>query len=349
MPWWRPGSPPAWSSPPTAAWPATAICPPTCPARAAFLTVDHGPRAPMAARPDMFELAERAIRAATTTGRRRSAGATSWARWRRRCRAPWPASAPPTPRPAGCRWRPMLEPAIELADEGVEFDWHIALMILERLDDIRAMPAAAAQLLRDGDPPHGSGYWGGGERLDTAALAATLRRIADAGPGRLPRRRRWRDAIDRAVAEGGGIITAADVAGYRPEAVSGAAAALPRRRVRHLERPGRLRGAEHPRAVLVGAAMGAGRRPLPARARRGLRLRLRRQRHPLRRRRAHRQPAGGAGLAGVRRALRAAAIRPDAVLARPIRPADPWPFQPGGAAGAEPAPQVGGSGRHLAR
>jgi gamma-glutamyltranspeptidase/glutathione hydrolase len=212
-------------------------------------------------------------------------------------------------------------------------------MILERLDDIRTMPAAAAQLLRGGDPPHGSGYWGGGERLDTSALAATLRRIAEQGPAGFhggP----VADAIERAVAVGGGIITAADVAGYAPKLFR--------------ERPQRYRGIDYvtsndqvgyevlnilerfpvgewgpddPRFLhVLGEAFGCAfadnvthygddehtESPLEALA--------------------------SAAFA----ALRADAIRPDAVLDRPIQPADPWPFQPGGGAG-EALPQAGGS------
>src|SRR5207253_3844628 len=101
-------------------------------------------------------------------------------------------------------------------DAGVEFDWHLLLMILERLHEIRAMPAAAGMLLRGGDPPRGSGYWGGGDRLDTAALAATLRRIARHGAAAF-HQGDAAVAVERAVADGGGILTAADLAGYRPK------------------------------------------------------------------------------------------------------------------------------------
>ena len=199
------------------------------PGEGGFLTVDHGPRAPMAATPDMFELAEQYPGGhydwPQAAGRRNELGALAAA-------VPGAVAGLCAAHAAAGRLplAATLEPAIGLAEEGVEIDWHIALMILERLDDIRAMPAAAAQLLRHGDPPHGSGYWGGGERLDTAALAATLRRIADHGPSGFhggP----VADAIARAVAEGGGIITAADVAGYQPKLLR--------------ERPQRYRGVEY--------------------------------------------------------------------------------------------------------
>ena len=68
----------------------------------------------------------------------------------------------------------------------------------------------------NGDPPPGSGYWGGGERLDTAALASTLRRIARRD-GAAGFHGGAAAAIERAVAAGGGILTAADLTGYRPK------------------------------------------------------------------------------------------------------------------------------------
>jgi gamma-glutamyltranspeptidase/glutathione hydrolase len=309
------------------------------PGESAFLTVDHGPRAPMAARPDMFTLADDYPGGhydwPQVDGRRNELGALAAAvpgAVAGLCAAHDAAGSLPL--------ATTLEPAIALADEGVEIDWHIALMILERLDDVRTMPAAAAHLLRDGDPPHGSGYWGGGERLDTSALAATLRRIADRGPAG------FHDgpvaaAIARTVAEGGGIITAEDLASYRPKVF--------RERARHyrgieyvtsndqvgyevlniLDRfPVGEWGPGDPRFLhVLGEAFGCAfadnvthygddehsETPLEGLA----------------------SPEFAAQRAGM--------IRLDAVLDRPIRPADPWPFQPGGGRGIVVTPQVGGT------
>ena len=109
----------------------------------------------------------------------------------------------------------VLAPSIELADTGVEFDWHLILMVTERLPEIRGTTAAAV-LLRDGDPPRGSGYWGAGDRLDTTALAATLQLIARDGPAGF-HGGEVAQAVGRAVAGAGGILTAGDVADYRPK------------------------------------------------------------------------------------------------------------------------------------
>jgi len=197
------------------------------PVRRAFLTVDHGPRAPMAARPDMFELAggyegghydwPQAV------GRRNEVGALAPAVpgcVAGLCAAHAEAGVLPLEQ--------VLAPAIELADAGVEFDWHLVLMITERLGEIRGTTAEAA-LLRGGDPPRGSGYWGTGDRLDTATLAETLRRIAREGPSAF-HGGAVAEAIARAVADEG-VLTAADVAGYRPKVF--------------VERPATYRGLEY--------------------------------------------------------------------------------------------------------
>jgi gamma-glutamyltranspeptidase / glutathione hydrolase len=309
------------------------------PADSTFLTVDHGPRAPMAATPDMFELADEYPSGhydwPQVAGRRNELGSLASAvpgAVAGLCAAHDAAGSLPL--------ATTLEPAIALADEGVEVDWHIALMILERLDDIRTMPAAAEQLLRHGDPPHGSGYWGGGERLDTSALAATLRRIADHGPSGFhggP----VADAVARAVAGGGGIITAEDIASYRPKLFR----ERPRcyRDVEYvtsndqvgyevlniLERfPVGEWGPDDARFLhVLGEAFGCAfadnvthygddehtDSPLEGLA----------------------APAFAAQRAG--------AIRLDAVLERPIDPADPWPFQHGTGPSNQAQPQTGGT------
>ena len=308
------------------------------PAQGRFLTVDHGPRAPMAARADMFELAGEYEGGhydwPQVVDRRNELGALAAAvpgAVAGLCAAHAEAGRLPLAQ--------TIEPAIELADAGVEFDWHLLLMILERLHEIRAMPAAAALLLRGGDPPRGSGYWGGGERVDTAALAATLRRIARDGAAAF-HQGGAAAAMERAVAEGGGILTAADLAGYRPKIL--------------WERPRRYRDVDYVTSNdQVGyevlnilerfspAGMGAGS---------GAFLHLIGEAfgcafadNVTYYGDSELTPSPLEGLASAEfAAMRAAAISPDGVLPRPISAADPWPFQPGGAGG--PArPQVGGT------
>ena len=191
-----------------------------------FLTVDHCPRAPHAAHARMFELDEAAP--ALHYGWPRVAGR----------RNEWGALAPAVPgavaglcaaheRAGKLPLAQVLEPAVEAAEAGLELSWNLLLVIADRLQEIRAMPHAAAFLLRDGDPPRAAGYSGAGDRLDTSELAGTLRRIARdgaagfyAGP--------VAEAIEREVRAGGGVLTASDLAKYRPKVL--------------LERPAAYRG-----------------------------------------------------------------------------------------------------------
>ncbi|MBI3979564.1 MAG: gamma-glutamyltransferase [Chloroflexi bacterium] len=105
----------------------------------------------------------------------------------------------------------VLEPAIEAAEAGVPITWSLALVIAGRLEEIRQLPHAAALLLRNGNVPRV-----GVDRIDFSELAGTLRRIARhgaagfyAGP--------VAEAIERELAANGGILTAADLAEYRPK------------------------------------------------------------------------------------------------------------------------------------
>ncbi len=77
-------------------------------------------------------------------------------------------------------WRDVLAPAIAIAEAGHTVDWYTALIVSTGAQALRAQPAAAAHFLRDGVPP--SPDWRQGTvTLDTAALAATYRRLAAAG------------------------------------------------------------------------------------------------------------------------------------------------------------------------
>ena len=181
------------------------------PGERSFLTVDHGPRAPAAARPDLFRLEQRepsspfewpaVVGAASDHGALATGtpGAVAGL-----CAAHQRAGRLPLAQ--------VLEPAIELADAGAVVGWHLSLVILDRLAAIRSQPAAAAHLLLAGDPP------ASGHRLDTTALAQTLRRIAREG-GAGFHGGAVAAAIERAVAGAGGILTAADIATYAPRVV----------------------------------------------------------------------------------------------------------------------------------
>jgi gamma-glutamyltranspeptidase/glutathione hydrolase len=110
----------------------------------------------------------------------------------------------------------VLEPAIDAADAGLPVSWNLALNIRDRLEEIRTLPYSAGLLLPHGDPPMYVSDWGPGDKIDTSDLAKTLRLIAEHGAAGFysgP----VAEAIDREFAEHGGILSAGDLARYRPK------------------------------------------------------------------------------------------------------------------------------------
>ncbi|MGI8422060.1 MAG: gamma-glutamyltransferase family protein [Gaiellaceae bacterium] len=183
-----------------------------------LVSVDHYVRAPAAARADMFEVD--ASQATTyygwppAVGRQNEWGAMSVA-------VPGAVSGLCA---AHERWgrlplEQVLEPAVEAAEAGVRVTWDLVLQIVGRLDEIEALPNAAALLLRNGRPPKlpGDGNAPGPEeRIDTSRLARILREIARHGAAGFYEG--WvAEAIEREVRAGGGILTAEDLASYRPK------------------------------------------------------------------------------------------------------------------------------------
>ena len=169
---------------------------------------DHFIRAPAAATPDMYQ---RALgRQGGTTERIATTGhlavgipgaiAGLECAHRRFGRRPW----------AG-----LVAPAIALARAGVVADAGLVAAIAARAGEIRRFPAAAALLLPDGLPPRPGGVGSPGHRLDLSALAATLQRIAAEG-ARAFYEGPIAAAIEREMRAGGGLLRAADLAGYRP-------------------------------------------------------------------------------------------------------------------------------------
>jgi gamma-glutamyltranspeptidase/glutathione hydrolase len=180
-----------------------------------FLTVDHGPRAPAAARAEMFELEPASQPEGHDWPAARNArnyvgylapavpGAAKglWAAHERAGRLPWSR---------------LLEPAIGIADAGVEVTWALLLPIAERLEEIVRYPALAAIVLKNGRLPRARAADGPGDRLAQQPLAATLRRLASEGPDALYRGPIAAEIAD-AVRAGGGILTAEDLAAYEPK------------------------------------------------------------------------------------------------------------------------------------
>ncbi|MBM3601163.1 MAG: hypothetical protein FJX35_23445 [Alphaproteobacteria bacterium] len=112
-------------------------------------------------------------------------------------------------------WSDLVGPAIDLADAGLTVDARLAAQIATRALELRGYPSAASWLLRDGLPPHAKTWSSAGDRLDFTAMARSLRQIRDhgaaafyAGP--------IADAIERDMSAHGGVLTARDLAHYRP-------------------------------------------------------------------------------------------------------------------------------------
>ena len=183
--------------------------------RREFVTIDAYARAPGKSRPDLFEI-DRSV-PLTYYGHPPTVGQKSeWGHL---------AAAVPGAVAGLCAAHEMfgrlplaqvLAPAIEAAEAGLTVTWNLALSINDKLEQIRAMPRAAALLLRNGDPPKAQSPWTTGGRIDTTDLAKTLRRIAQHGAagfysGPIA------DAIEREFTGNGGILSAADLADYRPK------------------------------------------------------------------------------------------------------------------------------------
>jgi gamma-glutamyltranspeptidase/glutathione hydrolase len=179
-----------------------------------FLTVDHGPRAPARAREDMFTVLDDPLDGhdwpAVVDDRNFVGGlavavpgavAGLWAAHQRAGTLPWAR---------------LLEPAIDLAEEGLEVTWVLMKEIVGRLAEIQSRPALAAILLPRGRLPRARSAEAPGERLDQRELADTLRAIASGGPDAFYRGA-VATAIAAAVAGDGGIVSAADLAAYTPK------------------------------------------------------------------------------------------------------------------------------------
>ncbi len=179
-----------------------------------LISVDHYLRAPAAARPDMFEIDEtkplKYYETPYTKGLRAEQGplavgvpgAVAGLYW--------------TQRKLGrLAWKTVLQPAIEAARAGLEVSWSLFLKLAENEAAILARPDAAALLLPKGRLPRAPGQIEPAERLALDGLADSLALIADRGAagfyeGRLAH------AMAEACRSGGGILSEADLASYRP-------------------------------------------------------------------------------------------------------------------------------------
>ncbi|MCC6469432.1 MAG: gamma-glutamyltransferase family protein [Alphaproteobacteria bacterium] len=113
-------------------------------------------------------------------------------------------------------WHTLVGPAIELARVGIAVDPRLAASIAGRADEILQFAEAAKLLLPDRLPPRPSNAGGAVHRFDFHDMARTLQAIAESGAaafyeGALAA------AIDREMRHAGGLLTATDLAGYRPD------------------------------------------------------------------------------------------------------------------------------------
>ncbi len=180
-----------------------------------FVSIDSYVRAPGRARPDMFEvdpsLPPTYYGHPYTQGRLAETGYLS-------CAAPGAVAGM-------CAAHEMfsqlplakvLEPAIEIAEAGLPVSWRLMLSIADQMEDIQQFPDLAALLLPEGRPAKAHSLWTTGHQIDCSTLATTLKRIADHGPAGFytgP----VAEAIERHVVGHGGILTAADLATFRPK------------------------------------------------------------------------------------------------------------------------------------
>ncbi|NBU26618.1 MAG: gamma-glutamyltranspeptidase, partial [Gammaproteobacteria bacterium] len=102
-------------------------------------------------------------------------------------------------------WRSLLAPAIRLAREGFVVDEQLARRIREQADELAGRTGFAAHF----------GAVAAGQRWRQPDLARTLERIAAAGPDGFYRGR-TAALIVAEMRRGGGLVTAADLAAYRP-------------------------------------------------------------------------------------------------------------------------------------
>lgn len=112
----------------------------------------------------------------------------------------------------------LIGPAVELASGGIDFSWRDALAVGALQQTIATLPDTAARLLPEGRLPRVTRQAVCGDRLDTTALARTLRIIGERGGEAF-----YDGPIGKANGDylraHGGIVEQQDLARYRPRVV----------------------------------------------------------------------------------------------------------------------------------
>src|SRR5580704_881126 len=114
-------------------------------------------------------------------------------------------------------WRDLVAPAVALARAGLPGDWYVTLKTANAAEDMRRYDESRRVWLPNDLPPVCPPS-GDAPTLKLGRLAETLARLAECGPDDF-----YAGEIAREIAEdvqaGGGVISAADLAGYRPRIV----------------------------------------------------------------------------------------------------------------------------------
>ncbi len=105
-------------------------------------------------------------------------------------------------------WRELVQPAVDLAGKGFRVDADLAAAFEKHWDKLKRFETTLRAYGSRGAPP------GADDILVQPDLTATLIRIRDSGMGEFYRGKTASELV-RAVAEGGGIMTAVDLASYR--------------------------------------------------------------------------------------------------------------------------------------
>lgn len=116
-------------------------------------------------------------------------------------------------------WADVVQPARQLAREGLRLDWFASMMIAYASRSLARDPDAADLFLEDGQWPNIGGWSPNGQRrLDQSRLADTLDRIAHAGAGDFYRGDLARTIV-KDVQDKGGCLSDHDLSAYSAKRV----------------------------------------------------------------------------------------------------------------------------------
>ena len=107
----------------------------------------------------------------------------------------------------------VMEPAIHLASNGFETNWHLTLYAANRFDALSQDPYFAKMLLPEGRVPRS--YPKPGDKIVQRDLGDLLKRIAKDGRDAMYKGE-MADAIDEYMRKNGGILTKQDLEDYQP-------------------------------------------------------------------------------------------------------------------------------------